>query len=83
MNSRVMIYSVAVVTFTVMNMYCQIWSSIDQKCIRIERRGWQLLAPTYDLCIVADFLFVPNIRLCFQTKFKVIKRRDATIIDLI
>lgn len=41
MNSQIMIYSVAVVTFTVMNMYCQIWSLIDQNCIRIERCGWQ------------------------------------------
>lgn len=41
MNSQIMIYSVAVVTVTVINMYCQIWSLIDQNCIRIERCGWQ------------------------------------------
>lgn len=41
MYSQIGIYSVAAVTFIVMNIYRQIWALIDRNCIRIERCGWQ------------------------------------------
>lgn len=81
--SQIGIYSVAAVTFIVMNIYRQIWALIDHNCIRIERCGRQRerslalsSARTYNLCIFTDFLLVPNIRPCLRIKFKGIKRPE-------